>query len=272
MFISCLKATRALHFSSASGPLLERPAIFQWLIASLYRAFNSFARSSHPGTLNFEGFRFPIISLSLLCIAFDINVNKSLSLYLGPCPCWPTAVPQLPHLAYLSNVWYNRRFNPTSSNFQFMSLVFCPSMLWVIGSWSEFSVSVIAQWSEHASPWRVRQPTVDSNWTSDIATRCALIKVCIEEDVRRTRCVQSKMCVEKGVRRAKGARCVKIKMCSEQGVCRPSCSESKVRVVQGVRCKMRTVWWMCVSSFFCYRYTSTPWLWCISFGEIMAFN
>ena len=55
-FISCLKAARALPFSSASGPLPGRPAIFQWLTASLCRTFNSFALSFHPGTLNFEGF------------------------------------------------------------------------------------------------------------------------------------------------------------------------------------------------------------------------
>ena len=99
-FISCLKAARAGHFSSASGPLLGRPAIFQWLTASLYWAFNSFARSFYPGTLNFEGFCIPNIpSLLLLSIAFGINVNKSLS-YLHPYPCWPAAVQQVQHQAY----------------------------------------------------------------------------------------------------------------------------------------------------------------------------
>ena len=47
-FISRLKASGALQFSSASEPLLGQPAIFQWLTASLFLAFNSFARSFHP--------------------------------------------------------------------------------------------------------------------------------------------------------------------------------------------------------------------------------
>ena len=67
--------TMCLHFRSASGPLLGLRAIFQWLTASLCRAFNSLARSFHPGTLNFEGFRIPNISLPLLSITFNINVN-----------------------------------------------------------------------------------------------------------------------------------------------------------------------------------------------------
>ena len=72
---------RALHFSFASGSLLGCPAIFQWLTASLYSAFNSF----HAGTLNFEGFCIPNIALPLLSIAFGINVNKSLSLFKYKC-------------------------------------------------------------------------------------------------------------------------------------------------------------------------------------------
>ena len=36
-------------------------------------------------------------------------------------------------------------------------------------SWSKCNVTVIAQWSEHAASWRVRQSTVDSDRTSDIA-------------------------------------------------------------------------------------------------------
>ena len=67
-FISFLKAARSLHFSSASGPLLGRPAIFQWLTASRYLAFNSFACSFHPGTLKFDGFRISNICLPLLSI------------------------------------------------------------------------------------------------------------------------------------------------------------------------------------------------------------
>ena len=74
-------AARALHFSSASGPLLGRPAIFQWLTASRYLAFNSFARSFHPGTFNFDGFRIPNILLAALSIAFNINVSKLVSLF-----------------------------------------------------------------------------------------------------------------------------------------------------------------------------------------------
>ena len=104
-----------LHFSSASGQLLGRPAICQWLTSSLYRAFNSFARSFHPGTLNFEGFVIPNICLPLVSIAFDININKSLSLFASvplftrssppgaassivSNPYWPAAVHQVPHL------------------------------------------------------------------------------------------------------------------------------------------------------------------------------
>ena len=98
-FISCLKAARAQHFSSASGPLLWRPAIFQWLTASLYRAFNTFARSFHPGRLNFEGFCIPNISLPLVSIAFNINVNKSSSLFAS-APLLTGSSPKVPHLAY----------------------------------------------------------------------------------------------------------------------------------------------------------------------------
>ena len=73
-FISCLKAARALPFSSAGGPLLGRPTIFQWLTVSMYWAFNSFARQFHPGTLNFEAFRIPNISLPLSSIAYEGRV------------------------------------------------------------------------------------------------------------------------------------------------------------------------------------------------------
>ena len=103
-FISCLKAARALHFSSASGPLLGRPAIFQWLTASLYRAFNSFAHSFHPGTLNFEGFCIPNISLPLLSIAFDINVNKSSSLFAS-APLLTRSSHEGAAPSILSNLW-----------------------------------------------------------------------------------------------------------------------------------------------------------------------
>ena len=72
-------AAHVLHFSSANGPLQEWPAILKWLTASLYLSFKSFARSFHPGTLNFEGFCIPNICLPLLSIAFDINARKSVS-------------------------------------------------------------------------------------------------------------------------------------------------------------------------------------------------
>ena len=78
-FHSCLKAARAIHFSSASGPLLWRIAIFQWFTASMYRAFNLFARSFHPGTLNFEGFRIPNICLPLLIRVDYFRVLKIMS-------------------------------------------------------------------------------------------------------------------------------------------------------------------------------------------------
>ena len=97
-FISCQKTAHAIHCSSATGPLLGRPAIFQWLTASLYRAFNPFARPFHPGTLNFEGFRIPNISLPLLSIVFEINVNKSSSLFVS--------VPQVPHVAFYATSDY----------------------------------------------------------------------------------------------------------------------------------------------------------------------
>ena len=102
-FISCLKAAHALHFSSASGLLLGCPAIFQWLTASLYWAFNSFARSFHPGTLNFQGFRIANVSLPLLSIAFDINVNKS-SLFAS-APLLTRSSPEGAAFSILSNLW-----------------------------------------------------------------------------------------------------------------------------------------------------------------------
>ena len=74
----------------------------------------------------------------------------------------------------LSNLWWNRHLSPASSNSQFMCLAFCPSMLWVIGSWSKFNVTVIAQWSEHATSWRVWQSNVEllwKKWTLHLACR-----------------------------------------------------------------------------------------------------
>ena len=103
-FISCLKAARALHFSSASLPLLGLPVIFEWLTAFLYLAFNSFARSFHPGTLNFEGFCIPIIFLPLLSIAFDINVIKSVSLLVS-IPLLTHSSPPGAASSIQSNLW-----------------------------------------------------------------------------------------------------------------------------------------------------------------------
>ena len=68
-------------FWLASGPLLGRPAI-PLLTASLYLAFISFAHSFHPGTLNFE-FPHPKYLLLLFSIAFDINVNRSVRLFVS---------------------------------------------------------------------------------------------------------------------------------------------------------------------------------------------
>ena len=51
--------------------------------ASLYLAFSSFARSFDPGTLNFEGFHISNILLQIISIPFDINVSKSVSLFVS---------------------------------------------------------------------------------------------------------------------------------------------------------------------------------------------
>ena len=78
------------------------PSIFQWLTASLNLAFNSFARSFHPGTLNFEDFHIPNICLPRLSIAFDINVNKSLSLFASVPLLIRSCLSLVPHLAHYS--------------------------------------------------------------------------------------------------------------------------------------------------------------------------
>ena len=87
-------------FCSASGPLLGLPAIFQYLTASLYLAFNSFARPFYPGTLNFDSFHVLNICLPFLCIAFDINVSKSVSLFASMTLSTSSIVPPVTHLAY----------------------------------------------------------------------------------------------------------------------------------------------------------------------------
>ena len=103
-FISCLKAARALNFNSAIGQLLGRSAICKWLTASLYPALNFFARSFHPVTLNFESFRIPNIYLSFLSIAFDINVNKAVSLFAS-VPLLTRSSPLCSASGILSNLW-----------------------------------------------------------------------------------------------------------------------------------------------------------------------